>query len=373
MTAPGAFRSILPILIFCVLVTIGPALTAQAGLPGGAPGELVFVNETENQTSQDYYTAFTIWFDGMTDPVRVDPQGRFVRLALPSGDYRVSRIQLYIPATQMNSSLGGPAPFSLTVKAGARTLFPYVLVTRLLKGTVPGSLRPFMGPRALAANERAGLEKELAAAASAGKLGPARTLAEASQVQALVPTDTTGPGAPAPSGPPGELIFVNDVSDPDHRGFPLAFLVSLEGRDAPVKIDQSMRFVRVSLPSGAWRVTQVAQYQVSINDRWPGPDLAAPFVFTVPPGDRVVFPYRFVSQNSASSRAAPVYLARPFTAAELNGVQAELEQVTVKASDPAPPVRSLDELTTPLGVHVVTGPLPPGAAPGAGGGAPGRR
>jgi hypothetical protein len=330
----------------------------------------VFVNETENQTSLDYYTAFTIWFDGMADPVRVDPQGRFVRLTLPSGEYRVSRIQLYIPATQMNNNLGAPAPFSLTVTPGARTLFPYALVTRMLKGTVPGSFRPIMQPRALAANERAALEQELAAAASAGKLGPARTLAEASQAQALIPTDTARPAAPAPVGPPGELVFVNDVTDPDHRGFPLAFLVFLEGRDAPVKIDQAMRFVRVSLPSGTWRVTHVAEYQASTNDRWPSPDLAAPFVFTVPPGGQVVFPYRFVSQSSPASRTGPVYLARPFTAAELNAVQAEIGQVTAKAGDQAPPVRSLDELSTPLGLQVVSGPLTPDAAPGAGGGTP---
>jgi hypothetical protein len=130
---------------------------------------LVFVNELENQMGFDYYTAFLVYLKGVAGPIKIDARGRFVPVDIPAGTLDVLRVGLYSMSNKdLLQYMDGVPPFSLAAQPGETVIFPYVLITKLLKAGSAGSYVPVMDTRKLAPAELAAGRAELDKAQRAG-------------------------------------------------------------------------------------------------------------------------------------------------------------------------------------------------------------
>jgi hypothetical protein len=175
--------------IAALFVGVLPLAADQAAAPPAGSGEIVFVNELENQMGFDYYTAFLVYLRDTAHPLKVDPSGRFVRMTVPAGTYGVTHIGMYTVRSNDLYQYFEEPPFSIAVTQGQRVLFPYAFVTKLIKGTSPGSYLPIIQARKLAPAEitadSAELDKALRAKSAA--VLPPRPLEAFLQVLAAPP------------------------------------------------------------------------------------------------------------------------------------------------------------------------------------------
>ena len=173
-------------------------------------------------------------------------------------------------------------------------------------------------------------------------------LAPAAPVPSANPSLAHAAAAPAaPAGPPGELVFTNELQHPPGLDFYTAYLVFLAGMDDPVRVDPSGRFVRVNLPSGDWQVTAVALFRPSDGNILSYMRDIAPFTLSIAPGERTLFPYRFVTRLEGTRQSyRPILQVPPLSAPDLASLAAEFNQAI--GADTPPAVRPLADLAQKL-------------------------
>jgi hypothetical protein len=363
------------------LALVGAAARAHAAPAAAGGGELVFVNELVNETSMSFYSAFLVYIDGIKDPVKVDPEGRFVRVSLPAGTYTVAHLGEYDRSkNDLFQYFTQVKPFTVTVKPGERTVFPYLFIIKLLKGSTANSWIPVVEPRLLTAAESTAVAAELGKALGAGDaavavhpiealvtlLGISAASVPAAAAQASV-TAVAVPGA-APgtiAAGAGEVVFVNELANTSFDSYYTAWLIYLQGRTAPLKVDPSGRFVRVILPAGSYSVTRVGLYYRDTNDVMDYGNTIPPFSFVVPDAGRVLFPVLFTTKLIATADGGgytPTMKVRVLPADELTDAVTEFAAAAAAGTTPA--ALSLDDVTPRLGKIVATllPPIPLGSS-----------